>query len=111
RRPGATPGPPALRPSHPTEDTERNPTSSSSHENNLFLLCRGACLTATQNLYTRQASERFVDLRGSVYRALQGRTRMLKQFRSCLALYTLALLAGASIVTAQESRGTLQGRV
>ena len=36
---------------------------------------------------------------------------MLKQFRSCLALYTLALLAGASIVTAQESRGTLQGRV
>src|SRR5262245_49244434 len=36
---------------------------------------------------------------------------MLKRFRYCLALCTLTLIAFASPLSAQESRGTLQGRV
>ena len=36
---------------------------------------------------------------------------MLKPFRACLFLSTLTIFISASMLAAQESRGTLQGRV
>jgi Carboxypeptidase regulatory-like domain len=44
-------------------------------------------------------------------RLLKGVHAMLKQFRSCLAFCALTAFAVPTILAAQESRGTLQGRV